>query len=96
MTFEDWVPIIVAFLAGLLSFVPVWWRTRQDRPNSNARTATTLTEGAAELVDKYERLLDRLEKKVSQQEKQINSLSQRVKLLENQLKELGQTPFTDG
>ncbi|KKK64110.1 hypothetical protein LCGC14_2987520 [marine sediment metagenome] len=96
---EMWVPIIVAFVAGLLSFVPIWWRTRQGADEAEARTATTLTEGAAELVEKYEKLLDRLEKqvaaqdkKIALQDKKITALATRVHVLEGQLRELGETP----
>ncbi len=89
---ETWVPIIVAFIAGALAFVPVWWKTKQGAPEAGARTATTLAEGAAELVEKYEKLLDRLEKRVIEQDKKIAALTKRVRVLENQIRDLGETP----
>lgn len=94
MELHDWVPAIAAVITGIAVFIPVWFKTRKEAGLVSAETASTLTEGAGTLVDKYEKILIRMERRIEAQEQEIEELCKRVAALEEQLKEAGIDPAT--
>jgi len=93
---DTWIPVIVAFIAGVASFVPVWYRQRRQTPQVVTQAAQQVAGGAGELVERYEKLIVRLERQIEAQDKKIEALTKRVRVLEDQIKRLGHTPADNG
>lgn len=108
---EAWVPtIITAIIGGTFLLIQLWYKTRAQAPQATAATATSLTEGASRLVEKYEQLLERMEIELAQASKEVEALEGRVdclekdnkrlvgrvRKLEKQIKDLGETPANGG